>query len=40
MKSTKRELNFAKEELNLGIGIGVINDKKLGYAYTSNINEI
>ncbi len=40
LSAEKTELNFAKEELNLGIGIGVINDKKLGYAYTSNINEI
>ena len=40
LNAEKTELNFAKEEINLGIGIGVIKDSKLGYAYTSNINEI
>lgn len=40
LNADKTELNFAKEEIKLGIGIGVIEDKKLGYAYTSNINEI
>ena len=40
LSAEKTELNFAKEEINLGLGISVINDKKLGHAYTSNIDEI
>ncbi len=38
--SQKNSLNFAKEELNFGIGIRVINDNRLGFAYTSDLNEI
>ncbi|KZX17329.1 TldD/PmbA family protein [Methanobrevibacter filiformis] len=36
----KEILNFAKEEFNFGIGIRVINNNKLGFAYTNEINEI
>lgn len=38
--SQKNSLNFAKEELNIGIGIRVISNDKLGFAYTSNLDEI
>ena len=38
--SQKNSLNFAKEELNIGLGIRVINNEKLGFAYTSNLGEI
>ena len=38
--SQKNSLNFAKEEFSIGIGIRVINDNKLGFAYTSNLDEI
>ncbi|MGL4669471.1 MAG: TldD/PmbA family protein [Methanobacteriaceae archaeon] len=30
-------LNFAKEEINFGMGIRIISKQKLGFAYTSNI---
>ncbi|MCL2157341.1 MAG: TldD/PmbA family protein [Methanobrevibacter sp.] len=38
--SQKNSLNFAKEEFNIGIGIRIINDDKLGFAYTSNPDKI
>lgn len=38
--SQKNSLNFAKEEFNIGIGIRIINNNKLGFAYTSNLAEI
>ena len=34
------DLSFAKEEVDRGLGIRIIKDKKLGFAYTSNINKI
>ena len=40
LDSLKDELNFAKEEIELGIGIRVIKDNKLGFAFTSNIDKI
>lgn len=36
----KSNLEFAKEENNLGIGIRVIVDNKLGFAYTSDVGKI
>lgn len=38
--SLKQDLNFAKEELDLGVGIRVLKDNKQGFAYTSNINKL
>lgn len=36
----KSNLEFAKEEINFGIGIRVIVNNKLGFAYTSDIEKI
>lgn len=36
----KSNLEFAKEEISLGIGIRVIIDNKLGFAYTSDMEKI
>lgn len=40
LDSKKDELNFAKEEIENGIGIRVLKDNKLGFAFTSNLNKI
>lgn len=40
LDSKKEELNFAKEEIDLGLGIRVIKDDKLGFAFTSNLDKI
>ncbi len=40
LDSKKDELNFAKEEITQGIGIRVIKDNKMGFAYTSNLDKI
>ena len=40
LDSKKDELNFAKEEIEKGIGIRVLKDNKLGFAFTSNLNKI
>lgn len=40
LDSLKDELNFAKEEIDLGVGIRVIKDKKQGFAFTSNIDKL
>ena len=40
LDSLKDELNFAKEEIELGLGIRVIKDKKQGFAFTSNLDNI
>lgn len=40
LDSRKDELNFAKEEIDLGIGIRVIKDNKQGFAFTSNMDKI
>ena len=40
LDSLKEELNFAKEEIELGIGVRVIKDNKQGFAFTSNLNKI
>ena len=36
----KSSLEFGKEEINLGIGIRVIVDDRLGFAYTSDVGKI
>jgi len=36
----KSTLEFAKEEINIGIGIRVIVDDRLGFAYTSDMEKI
>ena len=40
LDSLKDELNFAKEEIDQGIGIRVIKDNKIGFAFTSNLDKI
>lgn len=40
LDSQQDELNFAKEEIELGVGIRVIKDNKIGYAFTSNLDKI
>ncbi|MBR5503384.1 MAG: TldD/PmbA family protein [Methanobrevibacter sp.] len=40
LDSQKTELNFAKEELNLGLGVRIIKDGAIGFAFTSDMNEI
>ncbi|MDO5859713.1 TldD/PmbA family protein [Methanobrevibacter sp.] len=40
LDSKKEELNFAKEEIEKGIGIRVIKDNKIGFAFTSNLDKI
>lgn len=40
LESEQDVLNFAKEEIKRGIGIRVIKDNKIGFAYTSNIDRI
>ena len=40
LDSRKSELNFAKEEIELGVGIRVIKDNRQGFAFTSNIEKI
>ena len=40
LDSQKTDLNFAKEEINLGIGIRVIKDGSVGFAFTSDMGEI
>ena len=40
LDSKQDELNFAKEEIEQGIGIRVIKDNKLGFAFTSNLERI
>lgn len=40
LDSRKEELNFAKEEIERGIGIRVIKDNKIGFAFTSNMDKI
>ena len=40
LDSKKDELNFAKEEIEQGIGIRVIKDNKIGFAFTSNLEKI
>lgn len=40
LDSLKDELNFAKEEIELGLSIRVIKDNKQGFAFTSNMNNL
>ena len=40
LDSQKNDLNFAKEEVNLGLGIRVINEGRLGFAFTSDLSRI
>ena len=40
LDSKKEELNFAKEEIEKGMGIRVIKDNKIGFAFTSNLDKI
>ena len=40
LDSRKEELNFAKEEIDQGLGIRVIKDNKIGFAFTSNLDKI
>lgn len=40
LDSKKEELNFAKEEIDRGVGIRVIKDSKVGFAFTSNMDKI
>ncbi|WP_458453587.1 TldD/PmbA family protein [Methanobrevibacter sp.] len=40
LDSLKDELNFAKEEIELGVGIRVLKDNKQGFAFTSNIDKL
>ena len=37
LDSQKTDLNFAKEEINLGIGVRVIKDGSVGFAFTSDM---
>lgn len=40
LDSKQDELNFVKEEIDQGIGIRVIKDNKIGFAFTSNLDKI
>ena len=40
LDSVKEDLNFAKEEINLGVGIRVIKDKKQGFSFTSDLDKL
>lgn len=40
LDSLKDELNFAKEEIELGLGIRVIKNSRQGFAFTSNMDQI
>ena len=40
LDSQKTDLNFAKEEFDIGLGIRVIKDGRLGFAFTSDVSRI
>ncbi|WP_405292756.1 TldD/PmbA family protein [Methanobrevibacter sp.] len=40
LDSLKEELNFAKEEIELGLAVRVLKDNKQGFAFTSNLDKI
>ncbi len=40
LDSRKDELNFAKEEIDLGVGIRILKDNKQGFAFTSNMDKL
>ena len=40
LDSLKEELNFAKQEIELGLAVRIIKDNKQGFAFTSNMDKI
>ena len=40
LDSKMDNLNFAKDEISKGLGIRVIKDNKVGFAFTSDLNKI
>ena len=40
LESLKDELNFAKEEIELGVAVRVIKDNRQGFAFTSDVSQI
>ena len=40
LDSQKTDLNFAKEEFDIGLGIRVIKDGRLGFAFTTDVSRI
>ena len=40
LDSLKDELNFAKEEIECGVGIRVLKDNRQGFAFTSDMNKL
>ena len=40
VESKKDVLSFAKEEIESGVGIRIIKDNKIGFAYTSDLDKI
>jgi len=40
LDTLKDELNFAKEKIELGVGIRILKDKKQGFAFTSNMDNL
>lgn len=40
LDTLKDELNFAKEEIELGVGIRILKDQKQGFAFTSNMDNL
>lgn len=40
VESKNDVLNFAKEEIDSGVGIRIIKDNKMGFAYTSDLDKI
>ena len=40
LDTLKEELNFAKEEIDMGVGIRVLKDQKQGFAFTSNMDKL
>ena len=40
LESLKDELNFAKEEIELGLAVRVIKDNRQGFAFTSNMDQV
>ena len=40
LDTLKEELNFAKEEIDMGVGIRVLKNQKQGFAFTSNMDKL
>lgn len=40
VESKNDVLNFAKEEIDSGVGIRILKDNRMGFAYTSNLDKI